>query len=143
MGVDVKVQKTHPRHDFWVSYSFGKVLEKFEPYNHYRRAPHDQTHEWKGVAILNRHPWFFSCSYIYGSGLYLNALGQNPYTRLDVAIRFDFNFLQGKTSTGLSVTNLLNAKNIGALGISNVPNQNTIFLREVARTTRVFFKWAF
>jgi len=141
-GVDFKIQKRHPKYDFWLAYSYSKILENFNDTS-YQRAPHDQTHELKGALVFNQNPWFFSLNGIYGSGLYLNNLGKNPYQRIDVAFRYDFRFLQGQFSTGLSITNLLNAKNVGALGRSNLPNDLTVFSRGLPRTPRLFLKGSF
>lgn len=141
-GIDFKIQRHHSKLDFWVAYSYSRMLENFD-HNSYQRAPHDQTHELKGAMIINQNPWFFSLNGIYGSGLYLNNLGKNPYKRIDIAFRYDFRFVHGQFSTGLSITNLLNAKNIGALGRSNLPNDITIYSRGLPRTPRLFLKCSF
>ena len=141
-GIDLKIQKNHLKFDFWLAYSYSRTLENFNNIS-YQRAPHDQTHELKGALIVNQNPWFFSINGIYGSGLYLNNLGKNPYQRIDVAFRYDFRFLQDKLSTGLSITNVLNAQNIGALGRSNLPNDQTVYSRGLPRTPRLYLKCSF
>lgn len=155
-GVDVFVKKDLEDYNFWVSYTLGRSEELFPyfPEQDYRRAPHDQRHELK-VAALARFlkKIHFSATYIYGSGfpLYSNYLSTNyiepDYSRLDLALVYQFNFNKVKGEAGVSLLNALDHHNIKYSSFERIPldQLNSIYVdaESVEFTPLVFVKVKF
>ena len=110
--------------------------------NAYQSVPHDQMHEVKTAAIVNVNPWYFSANYVYGSGLQFSSdLKQEsilPYNRLDVALLYKLNTRKLNLETGISIINLLNIKNVGYHGFSNLPDDKTVYSRAIPFTPSLF-----
>lgn len=119
-GLDIYAKQEFGKNIFWVAYSLGKVEENLpgDRSEGFQPAPHDQRHELKAAAILNYKSWYFSTSYVYGSGFYIlkNYASENAgtpfYSRLDAALVYKF--ARGKVSgnVGFSVLNITNRNNI-------------------------------
>jgi len=139
-GLDLYIKKRFGQHETWISYSFGKVTERFPEMTgmSYREAPHSQRHEIKTALVLNFHPFHLSFAHVYGSGFpntpYLqdnsvitSELGDpHPYARLDFAFQYRKVFKRIKMETGLSVLNVYNHKNIRLNRTTNFPDGTTI-----------------
>ncbi|MEM6320339.1 MAG: TonB-dependent receptor, partial [Bacteroidota bacterium] len=118
-GVDVLWQQKIQQHRFWLGYTWSRHLEHFSNFSNatFHPAPNDQRHELKGAAIFNLQSWTFSMNYVYGSGI-ANTIASNrtvspiPYSRLDVAFQYQFQLKKAQIEAGLSVLNLLKAKNV-------------------------------
>jgi len=120
-GIDIYTKLNWRNHSFWASYSLSETLEHFQYFQtpNYRRAAHDQRHEWKGALLLNFEPFYFSANYVYGSGFPAFAHAatlpidtETPYNRLDVAGVYKFSIKNISFETGLSILNVFNSENI-------------------------------
>ncbi|MDX1702346.1 MAG: TonB-dependent receptor, partial [Melioribacteraceae bacterium] len=143
-GIDLFLKQELYSHDFWISYTLSRTEENFSRDNRdeYVRSPHDQLHEFKGAAIFNFNPWYFSLNYVYGSGLYdsdnLLKEGLNPYHRLDLAILYKFNDDSYNIETGISIVNLFDYENIGYSGFSHLPGGERVYERGIPFTPSLF-----
>ncbi len=119
MGVDLFVKKYLKEHQVFLSYSLGKVQERFVNGQNpaYRLSPQSQEHELKGGVILNFNPWHISLTHVYGSGFPNRIAGSKevhytPYSRTDVALQYRFSIQKIAFESGCSILNLFNQKNI-------------------------------
>jgi hypothetical protein len=128
-GVDILVKGNLRNHSAWIAYSLSKATETFD-YNNIedtRRAPQDQRHELKLAMMLNFDPVFFSANYVYGSGFPYNpdiSVDNEkiiPYSRLDASIIYKFLDKAIGGEIGLSLINVLNAKNVKYQSFEYIP----------------------
>ncbi len=152
LGLDFYLRKDFGDHSAWASYTLGRTMERFEYFANplYSRAINDQRHEVKTAILLNFDPWFFSGNYVYGSGMKLPRymeyadLEEQPYSRLDIAGSFSFEFKSIQMETGISILNLLNTKNLKTsnLELANYGGTNTatLFTQAIPFTPTVNFK---
>jgi hypothetical protein len=137
-GYDIYLKKDIQTHSFWASYTWSKTEELF-PYfkeQEYRRAPQDQRHEIKTAGILNLKPFYFSLSYIYGSGFPLyesfkrNIYSEPDYNRIDISLIYKAQLKKALLETGLTIQNLTNANNIKYTQFEKVPLEqlNTVYI---------------
>lgn len=154
-GLDILIKKDYKGHSAWVSYSLGKTEEYF-PYfedDDYRRALHDQRHEFKIAGIIDLKPAYFSANYVYGSG-FPDPLNQDTdlsddydYSRLDLALVFRFSRKGSEVEAGLSVLNAFNTENIKYSNFVRFPSDQTetidLHAEAVPRTFTVFLNLSF
>lgn len=117
------------------AFSLAKMNETYD--TKVERTRNSNPLEIKLGALLNLNPFFFSASYVYGSG-YLNSfgigrysnLGGEDYSRFDVSATYSFKIKNSKFRTGLSVLNVFNTSNAKTLDILPSPNKagQNIFL---------------
>ncbi|WP_375587357.1 TonB-dependent receptor domain-containing protein [Flagellimonas aurea] len=137
-GVEFLVQKKLGTYTGWLGYTLSEVVHSFADISD---APfyalHDQRHEFKWVNMLKMGNWDLGATWVYGSGKpytapdgeytitlldgstyeYVsvgdkNGLRLPAYHRLDVSATYTFKLGGGMGSTGLSLFNLYNRKNI-------------------------------
>lgn len=119
-GVDLYLKKEFKKNLFWISYTLSKAEENlsFDAPGTYRFAPHDQRHELKLAGIYNLKSFYFSSSYVFGSGFEIlkNYTAPNTtvpkYSRLDAAVVYKFSHKKLFGNVGISVLNVLNHQNI-------------------------------
>lgn len=119
-GIDLYLKKEYKKNVAWISYTLGKTEENlsFDEPGVYRPAPHDQRHEIKFAGIYNLKSFYFSASYVYGSGFemlknYVPEGSSNPvYSRLDAGVVYKFSRRKIYGNIGISVLNVLNHQNI-------------------------------
>jgi len=143
-GVDLFLQTSFLKQKIWISYTLSRTEERFENLgNSYRRAPHDQRHEFKAAGIFNFHACFVSVNYIYGSG-FPNTRNLNseknirPYHRLDIAFLYQWLKPKYKVEVGFSVLNVFNHKNIRYNNFLNFPDNTTKYRTAVPITPTLF-----
>jgi len=148
-GIDFYIKKELNQHDLWISYTISRTEESFPEYGQkeYLRAIHDQTHEVKAAGIFNLKPWYFSVNYIFGSGL-VNSLRTPedkiiPYNRLDAALLYRFNTKSFNLESGLSIVNVLNTRNLGYSGFSNLLDGRKLYARSIPFTPSIFLTISF
>jgi len=153
-GVDFYIQKDFRKHTAWISYSLGKVEERWPqlPNNDFRRSPQDQRHEIKVALLLNFDPFYFSTNYVFGSGFprapySLDSDDINlTYSRLDAS--FIYKFLNRKVvgEVGLSVLNILNTQNIKYANFERIPASQTytinIYADAIPFTPTLYLKFS-
>ncbi len=153
-GVDFFLQKDLKKHSAWVSYSLGRVEERWPnlPNKDYRRAPQDQTHEIKLALLLNFDPFYFSTNYVYGSGFPRAPYNPNgtdddlTYSRWDAS--FIYKFLNRKVvgEVGLSILNILNTQNIKYANFERIPANQThtinIYAEAIPFTPALYLKFS-
>ena len=153
-GIDFFLQKDLKNHSAWVSYSLGRVEERWPdlPNKDYRRAPQDQTHEIKLALLLNFDPFYFSTNYVYGSGFPRAPYNPNgtdedlTYSRWDAS--FIYKFLNRKVvgEVGLSILNILNTKNIKYANFERIPANQThtinIYAEAIPFTPALYLKFS-
>lgn len=155
-GVDLFLKKEYKRHMAWISYSYCQANEHFPFYlrDYYQPAPQQQTHEIKFAGILNYKSFYFSTSYVYGSGFERFDIEtesgkklDQPYNRLDASLVYKFKPGKVKAEAGISILNLLDTKNIkySNLRLSSTDDldQVGIYADAVSFTPTVFFKLEF
>jgi len=132
-GIDFFIQKELKNHSAWVSYSLGRVEERWPdlPNKDYRRSPHDQTHEIKLALLLNFDPFYFSTNYVYGSGFPRAPYNPNEtdvdltYSRWDASFIYKFLNRRVVGEVGLSILNILNTQNIKYSNFERIPTNQT------------------
>lgn len=137
-GAEFLLQKKMGNYTGWLGYTLSEVVHTFpdisdDPFY----ALHDQRHEFKWVNMLKIGNWDFGATWVYGSGKpytapdgeytitlldgntyeYVsvgdkNGLRLPAYHRLDLSATYTFGLGGGTGSTGLSLFNLYNRKNI-------------------------------
>lgn len=133
-GLDMFVSKTIKKHKFWAAYSVGESHDYFKYYSNttWQAAEQNQLHELKTAFILNFNPIHISANYVYGSGLTYTGpsgeLSQLPYSRLDIAIKYNLQFKNLNTEIGFSILNLLNHKNLNLNSFNNFPELKNQFV---------------
>jgi hypothetical protein len=146
-GMDVQVRQRLKKHEFRLAYTLSKTEELFDSSlgNTYRRAPHDQRHEFKAVGIFNFHPFHFSLDYVYGSGIPENdGVDDSPiYSRLDLSAVYRFQLKKMDLSTGVSIINLLNHANVRYDNFSHFPDSETIYAKAMPFTPGVSLEIGF
>lgn len=149
-GIDVYLKQQIHKHQVWLSYSLAQAVEYFDYFttSEYQRAPQDQRHEIKGAFILNLKPWYFSASYVYGSGFPYLIPGRNqqdvfPYNRMDISAMYRFSYNHIAFEGGASIINLLNQTNIKYNNFSTLPDQRIIYRYGMPFTPSVFLNISF
>ena len=154
-GADLFVRKDIRGSTIWASWSVGRTDEHFSYFGdeEFRRAPHDQLHEFKIAGILNLEPFHLSSSYVHGSGLNLTFLPtdgvstEKPYDRLDVSAVYRFKRNKYIFDAGVSLLNVLNTENIKYSNFTLIPvsgsNPFSIHAEAVPRTLTVFINFIF
>jgi hypothetical protein len=155
-GADFFIRKDIKGSTIWASWSVGRTEEYF-PYfadNEYKRAPHDQLHEFKIAAIMDLEPFHISGNIVHGSGFRLpvvpaaNAVStEKPYDRLDVSAVYRFKRDKYFFDAGFSVLNVFNTENIKYSNFTLIPvsgsNPFSIHAEAVPRTLTVFINFSF
>jgi hypothetical protein len=155
-GADFFIRKDIRGSTFWASWSVGRTEEYF-PYfqdNEYRRAPHDQTHEFKFAGIVDLQPFHISANYVHGSGfrlpVYMTANSvptQKPYDRFDVSAVYRFKRDKYFFDAGFSVLNVFNTENIKYSNYTMIPLSGSkpfsIHAEAVPRMLTVFINFEF
>jgi hypothetical protein len=132
-GIDFYIKTYLKKHEFWASYTFGLVEEKFDDFlvDEYKIAPHNQTHELKGAAIFNFSPFYISANYVYGSGLQftrqINDDQLLAYHRLDASAMYKVDIKKVYFQFGISVLNVLDSKNVKYNDIIRIPGEGYLF----------------
>ncbi|MCK3683016.1 TonB-dependent receptor plug domain-containing protein [Maribellus sp. YY47] len=155
-GLDLFLKKEYKRHVAWISYSYCQADEHFSFYlrDYYRPAPQQQKHEIKFAGILNYKSFYFSTSYVYGSGFERfdieTASGKKldqPYNRLDASLVYKFKPGKVKAEAGISILNVLNTENIkySNLRLSSTDDLDLIgvYADAVSFTPAIFLKLEF
>lgn len=155
-GADFFIRKDIRGSTFWASWSVGRTEEYF-PYfqaDEYRRAPHDQLHEFKIAGIVNLDPFHISGNYVHGSGFKLPFITtantvptEKPYDRFDVSATYRFKRDKYFFDAGLSVLNVFNTENIKYSNYTLIPlsgsNPFSIHAEAVPRTLTLFINFEF
>ncbi len=155
-GMDVFLKKEYKRHMAWVSYSYCQADEHFPVYlrEYYLPAPQQQKHELKLAGILNYKSFYFSSSYVYGSGFERFDIEtesgkklDQPYKRLDASLVYKFKPGKVKAEAGISVLNVLNTDNIkySNLRLSSTDDLDVVgvYADAVSFTPALFLKLEF
>nr|WP_321406780.1 TonB-dependent receptor plug domain-containing protein [uncultured Carboxylicivirga sp.] len=119
-GLDVYIKKDFNGHSIWTTYSLGRTEELYDyfPEKEYRRAPQDQTHEFKLAGLLNFGSIHTSASYVYGSGFPLFTDNvkyeylEPDYNRVDVSVIYQITGKKITGEVGLSILNVINNENV-------------------------------
>ncbi len=126
-GIDFYLETKFGKHELWAAYTLSQTLEHFNNFNtdDYKLAPHNQTHEIKGAAVLNFSPFYFSANYVYGSGLQFTqslTFGNTiPYNRFDISAMYKITIKKVYCQFGLSVLNVFNTPNVKFNNTISVP----------------------
>jgi len=147
-GGDVFMKIRLKNHQLWTSYSLSKVDERFEllTQGKYLPALHDQRHELKVAASLNFKPFYFSITNVWGSGFNYSFKEFNKsisYNRLDATFQYHFNIKTAKFESGVSIINLLNAKNFRLYQYANFPDGSINSVLGVPFTLNFFLNMRF
>lgn len=119
-GIDLYLKKEYKKNVAWISYTLSKTEENlsFDTSGIYRPAPQDQRHELKIAGIYNLKKWYFSATWVYGSGFEIlkNYVPENSsipaYRRLDAGVVYKFKRRKAFGNIGFSILNVLNQQNI-------------------------------
>jgi len=151
-GIDILMQKEYNGHQAWIAYTLSKVEEHFDyqKKDDFRRAPQDQRHEVKLAALANFDPFYFSATYVYGSGFPAGAPAitgvddNQPYSRLDVSFIYKFLVRKMKGEIGLSILNVLNTQNLKYENFERIPSIQTnninIYTEAIPFTPALYLK---
>lgn len=120
-GLDLFLRKEYKRNVAWISYTLSQTKEHFPFYvrEYYKPAPQHQKHELKVAAIYNYKSFYFSASYVYGSGFERFDIEtesgvklNQPYNRADASVVYKFKPGKVRAEAGISVLNIFNTDNI-------------------------------
>lgn len=147
-GGDVFMKIRIKKHQLWTSYTLSKVDEQFEvvTQGEYLPALHDQRHELKVAASFNFRPFFFSITNVWGSGFnysFDNFEKVISYNRLDASFQYHFNIKNVKFESGISILNVLNAKNFRLYQYANFPDGSINSVLGVPFTSNFFLNIRF
>ena len=147
-GGDVFMKIRIKKHQLWASYTLSKVDEQFEvvTQGEYFQALHDQRHELKVAASFNFRPFFFSITNVWGSGFnysFDNFEKVISYNRLDASFQYHFNIKNVKFESGISILNVLNAKNFRLYQYANFPDGSINSVLGVPFTSNFFLNIRF
>ena len=147
-GGDVFMKIRIKNHQLWTSYTLSKVDEQFEvvTQGEYLPALHDQRHELKVAASFNFRPFFFSITNVWGSGFnysFDNFEKVISYNRLDASFQYHFNIKNVKFESGVSILNVLNAKNFRLYQYANFPDGTINSVLGVPFTSNFFLNIRF
>lgn len=154
IGLDLLIKKQYKGHQAWVSYSLSKTEERFnvKQFSQFRRAPQDQRHELKFASVINLSPFYFSTTYVYGSGFpSLNPLddpnqNQLSYRRFDTALTYKFSANKYRLEAGFSILNLFNTQNIKTGNFERIPTEQlstvNIYSQAVPFTPTIFLNFS-
>jgi hypothetical protein len=147
-GLDFYVNSEFKGQKIWLTYSLAKTEDRFDKNSSYRRALHDQRHEFKVAGLFRLKPIFFSLNYVFGSGLPdpQNLFSDNnirTYNRLDVAFMGRHETEKLKIEAGFSLVNVLNTQNVRYDNFSNFPDGTTRFAESYGITPSVFVNISF
>jgi len=132
-GVDFYLKTKFRKHEFWLAYTLSQTLEHFEFFesDEFELAPHNQTHELKGAAILNFSPFYFSANYVYGSGLQFTSTLEDrsliPYNRLDASLMYKINIQKVYCQFGISALNIFDTHNIKYNNLIRLPDDELVY----------------
>jgi len=151
VGLDILIRKQIARHEFLLSYSLGKVLERFAletRTSQFQESPQSQRHEVKAAVMLNFPPFRISATQVYGSGfpsaVQANALrAPIPYWRTDLAAEFGFSVKKMEFQSGISILNLFNRENVRLNQSVSVPEGDVINTLGIPFTPAFYFNLAF
>lgn len=149
LGADFYLKTKFKKHEMWFSYTLSQTLEHFSYFtdDYFQLAPQNQTHEFKGVLVLNFSPIYFSTSYVYGSGLEFTKLYNNgeliPYCRLDFAIMYKFSLLKTDIQIGASILNAFNTENIKYNDLVILPSNRIVYPKATPFTPMLNLNWKF
>lgn len=159
LGVDLYAKKQIENHTLYGSYSM----------NNLRKPQNELSNEIKIGGIGSFDPFYFSLSYVYGTGFaYISTgghghgHGQNeedrqhdsehqhtdssnkPYSRFDLGATYRTQIKRMKLQTGVSLLNVFNTKNIKYnYQISGQNSATNIFTKATPFTPTVFFEIIF
>jgi ferric enterobactin receptor len=138
-GIEFLVQKKFGTLNGWLSYTLGKVENKYKEFNNGETFPanHDRRHEVKIVTAYSIGKWNLSATWIYASGQaytapesqyympllngddygYIHVSDKNVYRlpdyhRLDLSASYNFKNKSFNGEFGLSIFNVYNQENI-------------------------------
>ncbi len=128
-GADIYLRKDFGYNAVWASYSLSKAEEQLSYGNEqlpdYSSAPQDQRHEFKIASLINFRSFYFSASYIYGSGM--NILKEMfdtesglEYNRVDLALTYNFRWKRMSAETGISVLNVFDTQNLTPRNVKTI-----------------------
>ena len=137
LGLDLFVKKRLQRHEFWISYSLGKVEERFalnrqtQNLQPFKESPQSQRHELKTAAVFNFSPFFLTLTNVYGSGFINTTIEKTdpviiPYWRADIAAQYRFKWGKMRCQAGFSILNIFNRSNVRLNQSVNVPDGSVI-----------------
>jgi hypothetical protein len=150
IGADVFIKFRFKKHEFWSSYSIGKVEETFnyEGLTKVELAPQNQLHEIKAAGVFNFHPFYFSLASVIGSGIESNFINSEfnytrPYMRTDIAFQYKFKTQKLNFETGFSIVNLFNNRNARISQFTSFPDGTIASIRATHFTPSIFFNMKF
>ncbi len=139
-GIDFYIKAHLGKHEIWGAYTLSQTMAKAVNMvkADYKAAPHNQTHELKGAAILNFSPVYFSTNYVYGSGLEFTRNIETdaliPYHRLDASLMYKLNIKKVYCQFGVSVLNILDHYNIKYNNTIRIPGEELVYSQTTPRT---------
>lgn len=123
-GIDLFIQKKHGYFNHMLAYSLSKTEEKVENVmqNNWFPGFNDRLHRIKFTEIFSWKDWSITGSWNYASGLpIVNVVDEiqneqiertSHFSKLDFTLLKEFHFKHFSASTGVSLLNILNRKNI-------------------------------
>ncbi len=132
-GLDFYLKTKIGRHEFWGAYTISQTMERYrkDQYGDFELAPHNQTHELKGAAILHFSPFYISTNYVYGSGLEFSRNTSSnsliPYNRWDASIMYKLDLNQIYCQFGISALNILDYNNIKYSNLIHLSDEELVY----------------
>lgn len=147
LGWDIYFSKQIGLHYLWLAYTLSQTLENFHTIygDKWLRAPQDQRHELKAAFLMRFNPWHFSTNYVFGSGIAEYSNGHYSgvsqfYSRLDLSLKYDWEFKALMGQFGFSIENVMNTQNVRYDNFFSFEGGNRLYVNAQPFTPSVFFK---
>jgi ferric enterobactin receptor len=141
-GVDLLVRYKGKNYTSWLSYSFGRSLQRYVNINYGRDIPSpvDQPYQVSWTNMLTAGKWNFSSVAMFSSGKpyienwintdqeVLRDYKKLPdYFRTDISVNYNFSLSKIKLKTGATLLNIFNTKNYFDVNSRKFDFENTSF----------------
>jgi hypothetical protein len=153
-GFDAYVKSTYRKITAWLSYSYSVTNECFDYFvpKEYIRAPQDQRHELKTAMVGNFNPFYFSASFVYGTGLPVynderQMIAEPSYNRTDLSMIYKLPIKKYKSEIGLKFQNVFGVENITSGEYEIMPwyklSSVSLYTETVPSSVRFYFNLEF
>jgi hypothetical protein len=141
-GVDFLLRFKSRNYTSWVSYSYGRSVQRYANinYNNQIPSPVDQPHQFSWTNMFTAGKWNFSTVSVYSSGkpyinnsvssdeMVLRNYNKLPdYFRSDFSVNYNFSLSGIKLKTGATILNIFNTQNFFDINSRKFDFENTSF----------------